>query len=86
MSGTNRNLGEGTMIEEAKNANEVTPDGAVEIREEDLDQAAGGVESWSQPAESATQDVYKIEPGKADIKVFTPDPSIGLLSEPQKKI
>jgi hypothetical protein len=36
-------MGEGTVTEEEKKAeSEVTPEGAVEIQEEDLDQASGG--------------------------------------------
>ena len=63
-------------------------DEAVEIDEKDLDQAAGGISSWSQPAESL--ETYRppelmdsLDKVTADLK---PDPSIAILSDPQKKI
>ena len=71
--------------DDKRNASEVTPEGAVEVDETALDEAAGGVSSWSQPTDHVSINVNKLGGDKADIKVFTPDASIGLLSEPQKK-
>ena len=36
--------------EQPKSANEVTPEGAVEVNEEDLDQASGGSLNFTKPA------------------------------------
>lgn len=37
------------MTDEQKDENEVTPDGAVEVNEEKLDEASGGISSYSKP-------------------------------------
>ena len=72
------------MNDQAKRDKEVTPDGAVEVNEQDLDQAAGGAIYMQQPA-----DTFSYEgDGTADKAGQTSapqEPSIGLLSDPQKK-
>ena len=39
------------MNEDDKKENEVTPEGAVEVDESDLDKAAGGISSYSKPTD-----------------------------------
>ena len=64
-------------------------DGAVEIGEESLDEASvsGGIYSFSRPAEYETyrppEHMDSLAKVTADLE---PDPSIGLLSEPVKKL
>ena len=60
--------------EKPEKEEEVTPKGAVEVNEEDLDQAAGGVESWSQPADTSVKIDFSAQ------KAAPADPSIGLLT------
>lgn len=68
--------------EEPKNDNEVTPKGAVEVDEKDLDKASGGMSSGGDYNETvATPDT------QAGQKSAPADPSIGLLKgDPQKKL
>ena len=74
------------MTDQAKREDEVTPAGAVEVDETELDQAAGGISGYSQPAETVATEVYKLPTDKADIKVFTPDASIPLVEKPPEKM
>ena len=72
------------MNDQAKNEDEVTPDGAVEVSEQDLDQAAGGAVSMEQPSDVSTANGTTAD--KAGQKSVPQDPSIGLLSDWQKKL
>ena len=74
------------MTDEQKDENEVTPKGAVEVEEEDLDQASGGSLNFTKPGESDSVGYSKISYDLAGQKVAPADPSIGLLSDTQKKI
>ena len=70
-----------------ENEQEVTPKGAVEVDEKDLDQAAGGMSSGGDlPTDSVSLNYSKIEVDAANQKVVPEDPSIGLLKEAEKKI
>ena len=69
--------------EQRKNEQDVTPEGAVEIEEEALEQAAGGASSL--PMESISLNYAKIEYDTAGQKVAPQDASIGLLRETEKK-
>ena len=65
---------------------EVTPKGAVEVNEKDLDQAAGGVLiglNQPKPAESISLNYGKIETNLAEQKVA---PTYDLRTEVEKKI
>ena len=65
----------------------VTPKGAVEVDEKDLDQAQGGMSSGGDlPTESVSLNYTKIEVDKASQTTAPQDPSIGLLKEADKKI
>ena len=70
------------MTEDSKNQNEVTPEGTVEIREEDLDQASGGAGYLKMPTDqlikqsdatikyadgSVKQSGYDLKPGGYDL-------------------
>lgn len=71
------------------NENEVTPKGAVEIKESDLDQAAGGMSSGGDYSETVAtgQGSGAGLADKAGQTSAPADPSIGLLKDdPQKKI
>jgi hypothetical protein len=64
--------------EQPEKQNEVTPKGAVEVSEEDLDQAAGGVLIGLllpavQKADSASLNYSKIDPNLAGQKVAPTD-------------
>ena len=73
--------------ERPKNDDEPTPQGAVEIDESDLDQAAGGVSSGGDmPTESVSLNFSKTQLDQAGQKVAPQDPSIGLLQDGGKKI
>ena len=74
----------------SRNQSSTDKDGAVEIGEDALDEASvsGGVYSFSRPAESLDtsmppEHMDSLAKVTADLK---PDPSIGLLSEPVKKL
>ena len=70
-----------------ENEEEVTPKGAVEVDEKDLDQAAGGMSSGGDlPTDSVSLNYTKIEFDKASQTTVPQDPSIGLLKEADKKI
>ena len=72
---------------EAKRENAVTPDGAVEVSEQDLDQASGGAIYMQQPTDDAAAAIgAEASLDKAGQKSAPQDPSIGLLSDPQKKL
>jgi hypothetical protein len=52
-------MGEGTVNEDdKKNENDVTPEGAVEVNEEDLDQASGGAIYMKTPADTSLKIDY----------------------------
>jgi hypothetical protein len=55
--------------EEPKNDNEVTPEGAVEVNEEDLDQASGGSLNFTKPTDSFSLNYNKIDTNLAGQKV-----------------
>ncbi len=55
--------------EQPEKEEEVTPKGAVEVNEEDLDQAAGGISSYSKPEESLSLNYNKIDTNLVDQKV-----------------
>jgi hypothetical protein len=75
------------MNEQEKSPNEVTPAGAVEVDDEDLDQAAGGMSSGGDmPAAYVSQEMDKIGGDKAGQKAVPENPSIAVLSDPHKKI
>ena len=63
--------------------NEVTPEGAVEVNEEDLDQAAGGASGI--PMEQVSLNYSKIVFDTSTQRVAPQDASIGLLRETEKK-
>ena len=75
-----------------ENENEVTPKGAVEVDESDLDQAAGGVLiGLNQPTESFSLNYSKIDTNLAGQKVTPTNiagagPGAGPHVAPQKKI
>jgi hypothetical protein len=73
------------MAEEPKNDNEeVSPKGAVEVDDTDLDQAAGGVSSGGDYNETVATGSPDTQMGA---KSAPADPSIGLLKDdPQKKL
>lgn len=54
--------------DDKKNENEVTPEGAVEIQEEDLEQASGGA-------------IYMKTPTDASVKIDFADPSVKLMGD-----
>ena len=65
---------------------EVTPKGAVEVDEEDLDKAAGGVSSGGDYVErEAANWNGPVTLDQAAQKSVPQDSSIGLLQDPQKK-
>ena len=74
-----------------KNDNEVTQQGAVEVNEEDLEQASGGISSYSKPTDSFSLNYSKIETNLAGQKVTPTDiagagPGAGPHVLPEKKI
>jgi hypothetical protein len=72
------------MTEQPKNDNDVTPKGAVEVDDTDLDQAAGGMSSGGDYNETVATGSPDTQLGE---KSAPADPSIGLLKgDPQKKI
>ena len=71
--------------EQPKDDNEVTPQGAAEIDEQDLDQAAGGASSSDLPMETVSLNYSKIVFDTSTQRVAPQDASIGLLSETAKK-
>jgi hypothetical protein len=73
--------------EKPNNDNEVTPKGAVEIEESDLDKASGGVSSGGDYNEKASADWQgPVTLDKAAQKVAPADASIGLLRDAEKKL
>ena len=72
------------MAEEPKN-DDVTPKGAVEVDESDLDQAAGGAAS-EVPMDQVSLNYSKIVFDTSTQRVAGQDASIGLLKEAGKKI
>ena len=64
--------------EQADKEEEVTPEGAVEVDEEDLDQVAGGL-----PLETISLNYKKIGPTQ---KLVPQDASIGVVGEAEKKL
>ena len=77
--------------EQAKNDNEVTPEGAVEVNEGDLDQASGGSLNFTKPTDSFSLNYSKIDTNLAGQKVTPTDivgagPGGGPHVAPQKKI
>ena len=73
--------------EQPNKEEQVTPKGAVEIDEKDLDQAAGGVSSGGDlPTESISLNYSKIEVDRLGQKVDPQDPSIGLLRDGEKSV
>ena len=64
---------------------EVAPKGAVEVDEEKLDEAAGGISSYSKPTDSFSLNYSKIEVDYAQ-KVAPSDPSISDATSLEKKI
>ena len=70
--------------EETEQEKQVTPKGAVEVDEEKLDQAAGGMSSGGDlPTESVSLNYSKIE---FDYKPATKDPALSDASIAEKKI
>ena len=63
----------------------VSPKGAVEVDEEKLDEAAGGISSYSKPTDSFSLNYSKIEVDYAQ-KVAPSDPSISDATSLEKKI
>ena len=77
--------------EEPKNDNEVTPEGAVEVNEEDLDQASGGSLNFTKPTDSFSLNYNKIDTNLAGQKFNPTDlagagPGAGPHVVPEKKI
>ena len=48
--------------DDKKNENEVTPEGAVEVNEEDLDQASGGAAYLKMPTDQVSYGINKLDP------------------------
>ena len=71
--------------EQPSKENEVTPKGAVEVNEEDLDQVAGGAAS-EVPMDQISLNYSKIVFDTSTQRVAPQDASIGLLKETAKKI
>ena len=67
------------------NEEEVTPKGAVEVDEKDLDQAAGGA-TGEIPMDQVSLNYSKIEVDRLSQKVAPQDASIGLLREGEKEL
>lgn len=80
------------MTDEQKDENEVTPKGAVEVEEGDLDQASGGISGYSKPTDNVSMNYNKIDVNLAGQKVApTTDltgagPGGGPHVSPEKKI
>ena len=79
------------MSDEPKNEGEATPKGAVEVNEEDLDQAAGGILIGQLlPADNVSMNYNKIDTNLAGQKVSTDltsaGPGAGPHVAPEKKI
>ena len=73
--------------EQSNKESEVTPKGAVEVDEKDLDQAAGGVSSGGDDTErEAANWNGPVTLDKAAQKTAPQDASIGLLTDPEKKV
>ena len=70
--------------EQPDKENEVTPKGAVEVNEEDLDQAAGGAAEV--PMDQVSLNYSKIVFDTSTQRVAPQDASIGLLREAEKKL
>ena len=69
--------------EQPEKEEEVTPKGAVEVNEEDLDQAAGGASEV--PMDQVSLNYSKIVFDTSTQRVAPQDASIGLLREAEKK-
>ena len=74
------------MNDQTRREDAVTPTGAVEVSEQDLDRAAGGAMDIHQPVDGFSYDGSDASLDKAGQKSVPQDPSIGLLSDPQKKL
>ena len=75
------------MNDQAKRDDAVAPNGAVEVSEQDLDQASGGAPIYmEQPADQDSLSAINSSLEKAAQTSVPQDPSIGLLSDPQKKL
>jgi hypothetical protein len=59
---------------------------AVEVDEQDLDRAAGGISGYSQPADERAASGADAALDSTGQKSAPQDPSIGLLSDSQKKL
>ena len=70
--------------EQPDKENEVTPKGAVEVNEEDLDQAAGGAAEV--PMDQVSLNYSKIVFDTSTQRLAPQDASIGLLREAEKKL
>jgi hypothetical protein len=70
--------------EKRETEEEVTPKGAVEVDEKDLDQAAGGASEV--PMDQISLNYSKIEVDRLSQKVAPQDASIGLLREGEKDV
>ena len=68
-----------------ENQEEVTPKGAVEVDEQDLDQVAGGA-AGEIPMDQVSLNYSKIEIDRLSQKVAPQDASIGLLREGEKEL
>ena len=78
------------MNDEPKNEGEVTPEGAVEVNEEDLDQASGGL-NFTKPGNIAPDYIDKFGNNLAGQKLNPTDlagagPGAGPHVVPEKKI
>ena len=73
--------------EQPNQKNEASSKGATEINEQDLDRAAGGAPIYMErPADEGALSTTDASLDKAGQKSVPQDPSIGLLSDPQKKL
>ena len=76
--------------EQPRNDNEVTQEGAVEVNEEDLDQASGGSLNFTKPTENVSLNYNKIDTNLTSQKVSTDltsaGPGAGPHVAPEKKI
>ena len=74
------------MNEDKGSADEVTPKAVVEVDDAKLDEASGGAIFMMQPADQDSLSAINSSLDKAAQKSVPQDPSIGLLSDPQKKL